>query len=572
MAKGYLSFVLHTHLPFVRHPEEEYFLEENWFFEAVTETYIPLVNIFDRLISEGIHFRLTMSLTPPLVSMMQDELLQHRYIRHINKLIELSEKELERTAFEPHYHGLALMYNRRFIEAKETFLGKYNGDLALAFKKFQDMGCVEIIASCATHGFLPILGVNPSCARAQILAGVDHYQKTFDCAPKGFWLPECGYYPGVDALLREAGIKYFFVDSHGIVNADPAPRYSVYAPVYCPSGVAAFARDWESSKQVWSSKEGYPGDVDYREYYRDIGYELDYEYIKPYIHPEGFRINTGLKYWRITGDTEYKEAYNPDWAREKAAQHAGNFMFNREKQVEFLGGRMDRKPIIISPYDAELFGHWWFEGPMWLDFLIRKITYDQDTIKLITPSDYLREYPVNQMAYPSASSWGWKGYSEVCLEGSNDWIYRHLHAAGERMSEMAGKFAHFLDNNNNSHLMRRALNQAARELFLAESSDWPFIMKTGTMVAYANKRVRQHLCRFNRLYNGIMENKVDAQWLKEIESKDNIFFNVDCLKYYLPAGMDAGVSRSLLSSVKKVPRVKKKTTLIKQKDEVVYAA
>ena len=121
---------------------------------------------------------------------------------------------------------------------------------------------------------MPILSVNPTDVDAQIKVGVDHYRKIFGRDPVGFWLPECGYAPGIDNFLAESGIKYFFVDSHGIINADPAPRYNVYAPIYCPSGVAAFGRDWESSKQVWSSKEGYPGDPDYREYYRDIGHEL----------------------------------------------------------------------------------------------------------------------------------------------------------------------------------------------------------------------------------------------------------------------------------------------------------
>ncbi|MDD5438759.1 MAG: DUF1957 domain-containing protein, partial [Candidatus Omnitrophica bacterium] len=352
--KGYLCLMLHAHLPFVRHPEEENFLEENWLYEAITETYIPLIDIFDRLVADGIHFRITMSMTPPLVSMLRDPLLQERYIRHIDKLIELSEKEMERTGYDKCFHGLALMYNRRFREARETFCEKYNNDLVAAFRKFQDLGVLEIIGSCATHGFLPNLQVNPSSVRAQVRIGVDHYTKNFGRPPRGFWLPECGYYPGVDKVLREAGIRFFFVDSHAILNADPRPRYSVYAPLYTPSGVAAFGRDWESSKQVWSSKEGYPGDPDYREYYRDIGHELEYEYIKPYIHPEGFRINTGIKYWRITGTTEYKEAYNPDWAREKAASHAGNFMFNREKQIEHLSAHMDRKPVIVAPYDAEL--------------------------------------------------------------------------------------------------------------------------------------------------------------------------------------------------------------------------
>lgn len=309
-SKGYLCLVLHAHLPYVRHPEEEYFLEENWLYEAITETYIPLIQVFEGLVRDGVDWRLTMSLTPTLCSMLQDEFLQERYVRHLNKLIELADKELERTGYDSHFHGIALMYHRRLHEARDLFEKVYQRNLVNAFKKFQNMGYLDIITCCATHGFLPAL-VNPRDVRAQIRVGVDYYTKTFSRLPRGIWLPECGYYPGVDTFLKEAGVRYFFVDSHGILHADPVPRYSVYAPLYCPSGVAAFGRDWESSKQVWSSKEGYPGDADYREYYKDIGYELDYEYIKPYIHPQGIRINTGFKYWRITGSSDYKEPYIP---------------------------------------------------------------------------------------------------------------------------------------------------------------------------------------------------------------------------------------------------------------------
>jgi len=553
MLKGYVCLLLHTHLPFVRHPEEENFLEESWLYEAITETYIPLIQIFDQLIKDGVDFRVTMSLTPPLASMLQDPLLQNRYIRHLNKLIELSEKEIERTAYDKLYHGLALMYNRKFLEAKEIFLNHYQRNLVAAFKKFQDLGFVEIIASAATHGFLPNLQVNPASVNAQIKIGVDYYIKTFGCPPKGFWLPECAYYPGVDNVLKEAGIRYFIVDSHGILHADPRPKYSVYAPLFCPSGVAAFGRDWESSKQVWSAKEGYPGDADYREYYRDIGFELDYEYIKPYIHQLGFRTNTGIKYWRITGNTEYKEVYRPDWAREKAASHAGNFMFNREKQVEHLSAHMDRKPLILAPYDAELFGHWWYEGPLWIDFLMRKVAFDQKTIKFITPGEYLTKYPTNQMAMPSASTWGWKGHNEFWLEGSNDWVYPHLHAAAEQMTELAQKFAPQIEHKlKKKTLLQRALNQAVRELVLAESSDWPFIMKTNTMVPYAHKRVKQHLNRFGKLREDILHDTIDVDWLTEVEWRDNIFADMDCAEYYL-----------LQKKPKKIKSVK--TTKLKRK-------
>jgi len=532
MHNGYLCLVLHTHLPFVRHPEEEYFLEENWLYEAITETYIPLINVFERLLEDGVDFRITMSLTPPLVSMLRDPLLQSRYIRYLDRLIELSEREIERTGYLPQFHGLALMYHRNFIEAKRVFIEVYNRDIVTAFRKFQEKGCVEIIASCATHGFLPNLNINHSDVRAQIAVGIDSYVRTFGRRPNGFWLPECGYYPGVDEVLKEHGIRYFFIDSHGIINADPSPKNNVYAPVYCPSGVAAFGRDYESSKQVWSSREGYPGDPDYREYYRDVGHELDYEYIKPYIHHLGLRVNTGIKYWRITGNTEYKQPYVPDWAKEKAAIHAGNFMFNRERQIEHLSSWVDRKPFIVAPYDAELFGHWWFEGPQWLNFLIRKVVYDQQVFRLCTPSEYLEEYPTNQVGIPSASSWGYKGYSEVWLEGSNDWLYRHLHMAGERMASLANGFSSGALRAKNGRLLHRAVNQAARELLLAQSSDWPFIMKTGTMVSYAHRRAKLHINRFTRLYEAIKNNSIDEVWLKEVESRDNIFSDMDCHVYF----------------------------------------
>ncbi len=527
MHKGYLSLVLHAHLPFVRHPEEEYFLEESWLYEAITETYIPLIQVFGQLIKDNVDFRITMSMTPSLVSMLKDEVLQNRYVRHLDKLIELAEKELERTGYQPQFHGIALMYYRRLKEAREVFVDTYDKDIVLAFKSFQDKGFLEIIASCATHGFLPLLNVNPSDVKAQVQIGVDHYTKTFGRPPRGFWLPECGYYPGLDDVLKEAGIRYFFLDSHGILHADPVPRYGVNAPIYCPSGVAAFGRDWESSKQVWSSKEGYPGDPDYREYYKDIGHELEYDYIKPYIHPSGIRINTGFKYWRITGNTEYKEPYIPEWAKDKAAIHAGNFMFNRQKQVEHLSHHMDRMPIVVAPYDAELFGHWWFEGPMWIDFLVRKIHYDQDVIRMITPSEYLSEYPTNQVSLPSASSWGYKGYNDFWVEGSNDWIYRHLHKAGEMMKRLADEFLTDTRKKKVS-VNERAIHQAARELVLAQASDWAFIMKTGTMVSYAHRRFKLHINRFFRIYNDIVNHRIDVEWLKEVESRDNIFSDMDC--------------------------------------------
>ncbi|MFH1777200.1 MAG: 1,4-alpha-glucan branching protein domain-containing protein [Candidatus Omnitrophota bacterium] len=520
--KGYLSIVLHGHLPFVRHPEHEDFLEENWLYEAITETYIPLIDIFESLVKDNVDFRITLGLTPPLLSMLTDSLLQDRYLRYLDRLVELASREAERTQWQPEYHQLALHYLSKINHVRYLFKEKYEKNIITAFKKLAVLGKVEIITSAATHGYMPLMDVCMESIRAQIRAGVVQYQRIFGWKPKGIWLPECGYTPQIDNILRENGLRYFFVDAHGVLHGIPRPKYGVFAPVYCRSGVAAFGRDMESSKQVWSAVEGYPGDYVYREFYRDIGFDLDFEYIKPYIHKDGIRINTGIKYYRITGrGIEHKEPYDPHVARDRAAEHAGNFMFNREKQVEYLYDLMKKKPIIVSPYDAELFGHWWYEGPQWLNFLFRKIHHDQNIIKTITPSEYLEKFPRNQVITPSVSSWGWKGYSEVWLEGSNDWIYRHLHKASWRMTELVHAYP------NASNLLRRALNQALRELLLAQSSDWAFIMKTQTHVPYAVKRTKDHILQFTKLYHQIKHNAVNEDWLSTIEYTDNIFPNID---------------------------------------------
>jgi 1,4-alpha-glucan branching enzyme len=525
MEKGYLLLQLHAHLPFVRHPEHEEFLEEDWLYEAITETYIPLLDMFDRLVSDNVDFRITMSLTPPLLAMLSDELLQNRYIHHMNNLIELAEKEIIRTRWDAHFNHLAKMYLDTFLHVRSVYCDKYNRNIIAGFKRFQDLGKLDIITCGATHGFFPNMETVRTSVRAQTKIAVDDYRRYFNRDPKGIWLPECGYNPGDDQILSENGIQYFFVDSHGVLHSTPRPKYGVFAPLYCPSGVACFARDLESSKQVWSSEEGYPGDAYYRDFYRDIGFDLDFEYIKPYIHSDGIRINTGIKYHRITGPSQSKLPYEPEVARRKAAEHAGNFMFNREKQVEFLYEKIGKKPVIVAPYDAELYGHWWYEGPMFLEYLIRKIYHDQDTIRMITAHEYLQENPINQEATPSFSSWGYKGYCEVWLEGSNDWMYRHLHQASIRMQEIARRFQ------GSTGLYERALKQAARELLLAESSDWAFIMKTGTVVEYATKRVHDHIQRFTKIYEDLNNNYVDELWLNDIESRDNIFPYIDYSVY-----------------------------------------
>jgi 1,4-alpha-glucan branching enzyme len=521
MARGYFALVLHAHLPFVRHPEDPTVMEERWLYEAITGSYLPLLQMFEGLVADGVPYRCTVSLSAPLITMLTDDLLKVRYAQHLDTLVELAGRELERTRPEPQYHRLAQMYSDRFQSLRHTWRC-HDGNLVQAFRRLQDAGRLELITSTATHPFFPALDRNWATIRAQVHVAADLYERHFGCRPKGMWLGECGYVPGVDELLREAAIRYFFVDTHGVLFADRQPTYGQYAPVFCRTGVAAFARDTESSHQVWSAREGYPGDPHYRDFYRDIGFDLPMDYIGPYVHPEGHRIYTGIKYHAIThAELHDKWVYDPDAARARAGLHAAHFRGNRVKQVEHLAGTMDRPPIIVSPYDAELFGHWWYEGPTFLGDVFRQLHYDQDVIETITPGDYLDRHPTNQVAMPCASSWGHRGFGDFWINESNAWTYRHLHEAAERMVALARRFP------SAEGATARALNQAARELMLAQSSDWSFIMRTGTTVSYATRRFNEHILRFNRLYDELMAGQVNGTWLAEIEGRDNIFPSVD---------------------------------------------
>lgn len=513
---GYFSILLHAHLPFVRHPEHEKFLEESWLFEAITESYLPLLQVMNRWHDDGMEARLTMTLSPTLCAMLRDELLQDRYTRHLDSLIELADKETHRTHWDAVFQELAWMYLKRFTEARETYRACHR-DLVGAFRRLQDFGKLEIITTAATHGLLPLMANHPPAVRAQILVARDHYRECFGCDPRGIWLPECAYFDGVETILQEANIRWFVVDSHGLLHAHPRPRYGVFAPIFTPNGIAVFGRDLETSRQVWSRTEGYPGDARYRDFYRDIGFDLDFDYVKPYLPSPEHRGFTGIKYHRITGGKPEKQVYERAAALKVADAHADHFLKARMEQIQQLSGILDRPPLILAPYDAELFGHWWYEGPEFLDLFVRKAYYDQKVFELITPEQYLRRQPTNQIATPSPSSWGEEGYWRVWLNEKNEWIYPHQQIAQERMTELVKKFS------KPDALTTRALKQAGRELLLAQASDWPFILRTNTSPDYAKKRVKGHLWYFNSIYHQLMTKKLDVKWLADLEARDNLF-------------------------------------------------
>ncbi|WP_219640532.1 1,4-alpha-glucan branching protein domain-containing protein [Cohnella sp. CFH 77786] len=524
---GCLMLVLHLHLPYIRHHDRDDYLEERWFYESMLETYLPLLDMAERLAGECPGFRLTLGMTPTLLAMLEDPLMQGRFLNHLERLIELADKETGRLANDPVFLPLARRYAERFRSLRSLYLGM-EMKLIPRFADLQRRGFAEIVTSAATHAFLPLCKTEEAI-RAQIATAVRDYERHFGRRPSGMWLPECGYTSGIDRILKELGISYTFVEAAGVRYASPPLQEGLIVPRLTRHGVAVFPRDPESSLQVWSAAEGYPGDEDYREYYRDIGWDLGWEsesawgYIRPYLLADGTRVNTGIKYYRITGREDRKEPYDPERAAAKVRAHAEHFVRCRERQAEEALNRTGGLPLITAPYDAELFGHWWHEGPEWLETVCRMLSGESSRVRLVLPSEYLAGQTTVRADRIEESSWGRNASAEVWLQGGNDWIYRYLHQAEERMIRLATHYRAMADRDALSPWVRRTLNQAARELMLAQSSDWAFIMDGGTVVEYAVRRTKGHLERFGRLCEAVERDKPDPAYLAELERASPLF-------------------------------------------------
>ncbi|AEH45895.1 glycoside hydrolase family 57 [Thermodesulfatator indicus DSM 15286] len=481
---GYLILHLHAHLPYIRRRIvygaagiwQPLGFPEEWFHEALVDTYIPLVKVFEDLVNEGVDFKLSMDISPTLTNMMRCPLLQEEFLKYLEGLINLARAEIERVRREaPAFEAAAWMHLRRFEESREIFL-RYDKDLTRAFKRFQDLGKLEISTCAATHGFLPFYTMYPEAVRAQIETAVRDYEAVFGRRPIGIWLPECAYVPGIEKYLEEYDLRYFFSETHTVLNGDSPSEFGVHAPVFVRgSKVAVFGRDPETGKQVWSADEGYPGDPDY----------LD------------FHIKGGpFRYCRITNRYSLqKEPYNPDWAREKAARHAQHFMEGRNFRFEYIRGWFWKKPLSVATYDAELFGHHWFEGPLFIYFLLKKLYYDQNQTELITPADYLHRYPTNQEILPPPSSWGDKGTFDKWMYGSVSWMYRHIHEAIEALNESAKKAE------PREAKLSQILTQAGREVLWAMNSDLGFVISNGHFVDKMKEFFFEALERFWILYD-----------------------------------------------------------------------
>ena len=506
---GQLAIVLHAHLPYVRKNEKNS-LEEDWLFQAIVECYIPLLQVIESSQKENPNnTKLTISLSPTLLSLLENKQIQETFPSWVKTrkdfLNELPEKEKKASEF--------LMRN---INDKYLYWKSCSGNLIERFNILKNSGNLDILTCAATHGYLPILRENPETVKGQINTAIRFHEKFFGTKPLGIWLPECAYYENLDEILFNSGIRYAVLDGHGILNASPRPRYGVYAPICSKKGVAFFGRDSESTLPVWSARDGYPGNSVYREFHKDLGWELPVSQLQkkgiPSVRP------LGLKYFKITNNDVSlgsKEFYLENEANKKVEEHADNYLLERSKQLKTLTSSSSFEPLLIAPFDAELFGHWWYEGPLFISNILKKSP--EYSIKLTNLKEFLLQKPNLQICDPSPSSWGQGGYHNYWINEKNAWIVPEITKAGSMFVNLSSKQI-------KHEFSKRLFDQAARELLLSESSDWSFILRAGTTTELARERIKRHLYRFWKLVKMIEDpSKIDLKFIDEVEEEDKIF-------------------------------------------------
>ena len=527
-APGKIHLLLHAHLPFVREPSYDRFLEENWFFEAMAETYLPIVQMLWRLHERGVPGTLNLSVSSSLLAMLTDGLLLQKFTRHLHKQAELLQKEKERNRGNDEVMTVVEFYARRQDALIDFWESVCACEIVPAFKRLEEVGKLSLLTCVGTHPFLPAYQSDPEAVRLQLGVTVRAFEEAFGRRPRGLWLPECGFYEGLDSILAEFGFEYFFVETHGVLLAKPAPKYGVFAPIKTPAGLYCMGREQSSSMEVWSRKTGYPGHPEYREFFKDIAYERGRDYLGGYFMAGETPIETGLKYWRITGSEE-KQVYRPWNALRLAEDHARLFVANREATVTELLPKMEgNKVSILCPYDAELFGHWWFEGPVFIEKMFERAA-SSGTVEMASLESTMHSSCDQDAHRPSLSSWGEGGFGEVWMNDEVCWAYPLFF----RMHKMLESLRAILKKRSlapaQAKLLRRYVEQMAREMLLFQASDWAFMIHNKSAADYARNRENEHARNVDALYDAAMaelasaKKRPDTALLQELEHKNNLF-------------------------------------------------
>ncbi|MFW9827026.1 MAG: glycoside hydrolase family 57 protein [Candidatus Thorarchaeota archaeon] len=518
MSIGYFGLVLHGHIPWCK-KSGTWPAGEEWLMEAMNETYIPMLNTLRELKEKKIKTAITINITPILAEQLADDYMKQRFTEYMENLILRAKKDIQRFENNQILKELAQFHLDNLNHTLDTYYHNYYRDILGTFKWLQDENLIELITCAATHGFLPLFEVD-SGIFSQIQVAVDTYKKFFQKEPNGIWLPECAYRPkefkngklreSIDYWLNNSGIKYFFVDSHGILDAEILEKKNKIGlntnfGYSLETGVCVFGRNKKTSRQVWDSEIGYPGNEYYREFHKK-----DHE--------------SGFHYWRITNKNlpkANKQLYDLKKAKEIIDLHSNHFALLISEELKQFTNKYQKKGIIISPYDFELFGHWWMEGISWLKQVIEFLYYNKD-IEMITISDYISEYKeCFSLIKMSESSWGEGGHFQVWKNTEHGWIWPYINGSIREFENILNKS---LDLNI---WEERILKQIARELLLMEGSDWPFLLYTKQAKEYANQRFHQHHQRFNKLIwaakNFHIKNRLTEDDLREIESIDSCF-------------------------------------------------
>ncbi len=461
-AQGTLLLHLHAHLPYIPDPivfeSSERFIPsghpQEWYPEAAHNTYIPLLRTCYELRNEHVDYRLSLDISPPLLTMMAQKSHRNIVIEYLRRLEKLALVELARTTrTEPWYREAVIMHLNHIQENLQFVLG-CNGDLIAAFRTLQEEGFLELSTCIGFHPLAPMWMHNPQVLEDQIAFAQKTHTYHLQRPANGIWLPECAYTPGIEDLLQKHGLHYYFSESDTVLKADSYARSGIHDCYFsAESNVRIFGRDEETSRQVWSGNEGYPGDPDY----------LD------------FHIKGGpFRYQRITDRKGgYKEAYRPTWARNKTAHHAEHYIQCRKARFYYLRQHGFSNPLSVATYDAELFGHHWFEGPEFIRNLFLKLHHDQNQLGLTTPTKWINQAKSHQALFPNVSSWGASANFQTWVTESNAWMYQALFAAGEVWKQASKP---------KIHAKRQCWALARRGLLIAMASDLPFVIANGHFV------------------------------------------------------------------------------------------
>ncbi len=517
MAAGSFALVLHSHLPYVR-GAGRWPHGEDWIHEAILGTYLPLLVLLHDLRDAGVGYGVTLGLTPILLEQLADSGIGVRFGEYCDDQVARAEGDLRRFADEGETAraGLAFFYRSLFVSLRDAHVRRFGRDLVGAFADLARTAHVEILTSAATHGYLPLLDAR--AVHAQLAVGTRTTRRRTGVDPRGIWLPECAYMPGLEEALASFGLTHFFTDpallgarraderaaraaqrSGGALDRPLVDAVDVLHPYLVRSSpVAAFARHDRLSAQVWSAAHGYPGDPSYREFHRRDD-------------------RSGLRYWRVTdaqGELGAKAPYAPGAAAERARAHASHFAA-LVREVMAAHQAHGEAPVLTVTFDAELFGHWWFEGIDWLGGVLRDLSSAGP--RPVTAAAHLAAHPPRARVELRAGSWGTDN-------DDSTWRNEKTRSLWDELARLSADMAALGTIAPGGGLRDRAAGQAARELLLAEASDWPFLVTTGQAPDYAIERFQTHALRFRRsrdlaLYGG----ELDETELRSLERADDPF-------------------------------------------------